>query len=117
MRLHRAISLACVGGLLLLTVLRQLWIDPLPSATTNAVWLALQLLPLALVAPGLFRLRTTSYLLASLVGMLYFVHGVQAGFGPRELGLHLWGWVEVGISVVLVGSACYAVRALRAAGP
>ena len=109
----RVISFACIAGLFALTGLRQLLIDPLPNATVNLAWLGIQLLPLLAVTPGVLRLHTTSYFFAILVGMLYFVHGVQASFGPTERHLNLWGLGEAFLAVALVGFASYALRALR----
>ena len=75
--------------------------------------MGIQLLPLLAVTPGVLRLHTTSYFFAILVGMLYFVHGVQASFGPTERHLNLWGLGEAFLAVALVGFASYALRALR----
>ena len=109
----RVISLACVAALLALTSLRQLLVDPMPNATINLTWLGIQVLPLLAVTPGMLRLQTSSYFFAILVGMLYFVHGVQASFGPTHQHLNLWGLGEAFLAVALVGFASYALRALR----
>ena len=109
----RVISVACVAGLFALTGLRQLLIDPLPNPAVNLAWLGIQVLPLLAVTPGVLRLHTTSYFFAILVGMLYFVHGVQASFGPADRHLNLWGLGEAFLAVALVGFASYALRALR----
>lgn len=114
MRSLRIITLLSTGCLLAVTAIRQLLIDPVPSAPVNAAWLTLQLLPLLAVVPGMIRLRVRGYFFAIMVGMLYFVHGVQASFGPTARNLHLWGLWEALLAVVLVVFASYAVRALRA---
>jgi uncharacterized membrane protein len=113
-RALQSTTLVCIAALLLLTAARQLLIDPLANVSVNAIWLLIQVLPLLAVIPGVLRLRVTGCFFTVLVGMLYFVHGVQASFGPTERGLDLWGLAEAFLAVALVGFASYAIRALRA---
>jgi uncharacterized membrane protein len=114
MRYLQTISLLCIGGLLAITGIRQLLIDPLPDDTANATWFVIQTLPLLAVLPGMLRLNAISYFFAVIVAMLYFVHGVQASFGPAARGLNTWGMCEALLAVALVGFASYTIRALRA---
>lgn len=117
MRALRIASLVCVVALLGLTALRQLMLDPVARPATNLLWLALQMVPLLAVVPGLWRCRPTGYFLAALVGMLYFIHGVQASFGPADAGLDRWGQAEAALAVALVAAASFGMKALRAPGP
>ena len=116
MRALRIASLICVAALLCVTAVRQLMLDPIARPAINLLWLGLQTLPLWAVVPGLWRCRPTSYLLAALVGMLYFIHGVQASFGPVDGILVRWGQAEAVLAVALVAAASFGVKALRSMG-
>ena len=103
-------TVALIAALIALTAYHQLSVAPLASAASNAIWLTLQILPLILVLPGLVRLGTRSYFFAIIAAMLYFVHGVLLAVEPR---LELLGLIETGLSVLLIATASFAVRALR----
>ncbi|MFM7120327.1 MAG: DUF2069 domain-containing protein [Gammaproteobacteria bacterium] len=107
------LALLCMGSLFALTGLRQFFIDPLPAATVNALWFALQVLPLLVVLPGVLRRHGRGFFYAALVALLYFVHGVLAtAAGRQALGL-----AETAFSIGLLAVAFLALRRLpRGAG-
>jgi uncharacterized membrane protein len=108
------LCLLSAGSLFALTGLRQFFVTPLGNASSNVIWFVIQVLPLLLVLPGMLRLKERSYLLAALVAMLYFSHGVLLAVDPDHLALGLW---EVGFAVALVAAATLALRKLREGGP
>jgi uncharacterized membrane protein len=111
----KGLQLAClllIGSLFALTGLRQFFIQPLATPSTNTLWFIIQVLPLLAVLPGALRLRPRSYLLAALASTLYFVHGVLLAATPELRGLGLW---EAGFSVGLLVAGSYAARNLASA--
>ncbi len=93
------LTLFFVGSLFALTGLRQFFVEPLASTSSNLIWFGIQVLPLLLVLPGVLRLAPRSYLLAILASMLYFCHGVLQAVSVEDRVLGLW---EVGFSLALV---------------
>jgi uncharacterized membrane protein len=106
------LTLFCIGSLFGLTGLRQFFVEPLASSSSNLIWFGIQVLPLLLVLPGVLRLTPRSYLLAILAAMLYFCHGVLQAVSVEDRLLGLW---EVGFSLALVLTASFALRHLRMA--
>ena len=106
------LCLLWIGSLFALTGLRQFFVEPLASSSSNLIWFAIQVLPLLLILPGVLRLIPRSFLLASLAAMLYFCHGVLQAVAPEDRVLGLW---EVGFSLALVLTASFTVRHLRMA--
>jgi uncharacterized membrane protein len=104
------LSFLCAGSIVGLTGLRQLFIDPLEDPTDNLIWFAIQVLPIALVVPGMLRHGPRSYLFAALAAMLYFCHGVLLVVTPEQ---RMLGLFEVGFSVALVVTATLALRGLN----
>ena len=93
------LTLFFIGSLFALTGLRQFFVEPLASFSSNLIWFGVQVLPLLLVLPGVLRLVPRSYLLAILASMLYFCHGVLQAVSIEDRTLGLW---EVGFSLALV---------------
>lgn len=106
------LTLLAIGSLFALTGLRQFFVEPLASSTSNLIWFGIQVLPLLLVLPGVIRLAPRSYLFAILAAMLYFCHGVLQAVSVEDRVLGLW---EVGFSLALVLSASFSLRHLRMA--
>ena len=106
------LTLLSIGSLFALTGLRQFFVEPLASSSSNLIWFGIQMLPLLLVLPGVLRLAPRSYLLAILAAMLYFCHGVLQAVAEEDRVLGLW---EVGFSLALVLSGSFALRHLRMA--
>ena len=70
------LSLICTGSLLAVTGLRQFFIEPLGTRSSNSVWFLIQVLPLLLPLPGALRGQLRSMFLLCLVSSLYFIHAV-----------------------------------------
>lgn len=71
------------------------------------VILAIELVPLLLVLPGMLMGSARAHAWTCFVVNLYFIKGVLAAFDPARA---LLGWLEVGISLVLFVSALLFVR-------
>ena len=106
------LCLLWIGSLFALTGLRQFFVEPLASTTSNLIWFTIQVLPLLLVLPGILTLKPRTYLLATLVAMLYFCHGVLQAVSVEDRLLGLW---EVGFSLALVLTGAFGLRHLRMA--
>ncbi len=106
------LCLLWIGSLFALTGLRQFFVEPLETTTSNVIWFIIQVLPLLLVLPGILALKPRSYLLATLVAMLYFCHGVLQAVSVEDRMLGLW---EVGFSLALVLTGSFGLRHLRMA--
>jgi uncharacterized membrane protein len=106
------LTLLAIGSLFALTGLRQFFVEPLASESSNLIWFGIQVLPLLLVLPGVLRLTPRSYLFAVLAAMLYFCHGVLQAVSVEDRVIGLW---EVGFSLMLVLTASFALRHLRMA--
>ena len=70
------LSLICTGSLLAVTGLRQFFIEPLGTSSSNSVWFLIQVLPLWVPLPGALRGQLRSMFLLCLVSSLYFIHAV-----------------------------------------
>jgi uncharacterized membrane protein len=103
------LCLLMIGSLFSITGLRQFFVQPLDAPSVNALWFAIQVLPLLLVLPGVLRGSFRGYLFASLAASLYFIHGTLQAATP---GLRTMGLWEVGFAVALIGAASLAMRRL-----
>ncbi len=114
----RQIALAAYFALVVLVVLWEAWLAPSPYAPA-AFWLTLKLLPLLLLLPGLWRDRTKTHVLASLVMLLYFTEGVVLAWAHRAEALtsasvRTLAWVEIALALALFfGASLHARRRLR----
>ncbi|MBJ9977188.1 DUF2069 domain-containing protein [Pseudomonas sp. S75] len=106
LRLTRALALACFFGLIALLLVNDLWFADLHGARV-AVILAIELLPLSLLLPGLLMGSARAHAWACFVVNIYFIKGVLAAFDPARV---LLGWSEVAISLGLFVSALLYVR-------
>ena len=104
------LCLLTLGSLFALTGLRQFFIEPLASSSSNVIWFTLQVAPLLAVVPGIVRGKYLSHVLAALFSMLYFVHGVLATAASASRTFGLW---EVGFAVALVGAAAFAAKHIQ----
>ena len=106
------LNFICIGSLFALTGLRQFFIEPLANTSTNAVWFAIQVLPLLAILPGLMRRNINAHMYAILVSMLYFVHGVMlAATEP----LRWFGLVEILVALAMTGVSTVLLKRLREA--
>jgi len=104
------VSLILAGSLFALTGLRQFFIEPLASSSTNFIWFVIQVLPLIVVLPGFLRLQTRSAFYMILAAMLYFIHGVLEAATPEH---RLLAGAEIITSVGLTAIATWMLRQLR----
>ena len=72
-RLSRALAVSSLIGLILLSLLWELWLAPLRPGGS---WLVLKALPLCIPLAGLLKNRMYTYRWVSLVVWLYFAEGV-----------------------------------------
>ncbi len=106
LRLTRALSLASYVGLITLLAVNNLWFAQLHGARVEVI-LAIELIPLLLLLPGLLLGSARAHAWTCFVVNLYFIKGVLAAFDPARA---LFGWVEVLVSLVLFVSALLFVR-------
>ncbi|MFA7892293.1 DUF2069 domain-containing protein [Pseudomonas putida] len=105
-RVTRALSLAFVLGLIALLVVNNLWFANLHGARVSVI-LAIELLPLLLVLPGMFSASARAHAWACFVVNIYFIKGVVAAFDPARA---LLGWLELLLSLGLFAAALLYVR-------
>lgn len=96
--LQRRIGFAAWGALALLQIVWHAWLLP-PARMPVAVALAIALLPLAI--PLLYwRTPARALLLAGMVCLFYFCHGVAEAYAaPRERVL---AWIELLLAVAVI---------------
>ncbi|MEG1041229.1 MAG: DUF2069 domain-containing protein [Pseudomonas sp.] len=106
LRLARALSLASFFGLIALLTVNNLIFADLHGARIGVI-LAVELVPLALLLPGMLLGNARAHAWTCFVVNLYFIKGVLAAFDPARA---LFGWLEVAISLTLFVSALLYVR-------
>jgi uncharacterized membrane protein len=122
-RQHRAgatlgnLALGAWVGLIILTLLWEGWLAPAALAPPG-LWLMLKAVPLLLPMLGLLRGNPRTYVLASLLVLLYFTEGVVVAFTQRTAGLGLhsalpYAVIEIALSLLFFICAAYYVRARR----
>lgn len=102
----------CMGSLFALFGLRQFFVAPADTALANGIWFGVAVAPLLILIPGLLRplgpgARLT-FFLASMLGMLYFVHGVWLAASPELRTMGLW---QTGFALLLTAVGSLATRA------
>ncbi|MDH0648970.1 DUF2069 domain-containing protein [Pseudomonas sp. GD03858] len=105
-RITRALSLACLFGLITLLVVNNLWFADLHGARVEVI-MAIELIPLLLVLPGMLMGSARAHAWTCFVVNIYFIKGVLAAFDPARA---LFGWVEVLVSLGLFVSGLLYVR-------
>ncbi len=106
LKLSRALSLLSFLALLTLLLIWNLAFADLHGARIGVV-LAIQLLPLALLAPGLLLGNARAHAWACFVVNVYFIQGVLAAIDPARA---LFGALEAVISLGLFCSALLYTR-------
>ena len=88
-----------------------LWLGVLAHAPPNVrlTWAVLSLLPLALLAPFLFRGTKAGYTWGGFLSLGYFAEGVAVTWGSHSVN----GAVEIFLSILLFFGASAALRELR----
>ncbi|WP_137822580.1 DUF2069 domain-containing protein [Pseudomonas sp. D(2018)] len=102
----RVVSLASFIALALLLTVNTLFFADLHGARTWVV-LAIQLVPLALLAPGMILGNARAHAWTSFVVNIYFIQGVLAAIDPAR---SLFGWLEAGLSLLLFCAALLYTR-------
>lgn len=106
----RITAITCLYALLLLCLTWELWLAPLRPGGS---WLALKLLPLLWITPGITRGRIYSYRASTMLILAYFTEGVVRAWSDQGLSANL-AVVEIVLSVVFFVAAIAWVRASRA---
>ncbi|MDH4562174.1 MULTISPECIES: DUF2069 domain-containing protein [unclassified Pseudomonas] len=106
MSVSRVVSLASFIALAVLLTVNTLFFADLHGARTWVV-LAILLVPLALLAPGMILGNARAHAWACFVVNLYFIQGVLAAIDPAR---SLFGWLEAGLSLLLFCAALLYTR-------
>ena len=104
--ISRAISLFSFFALAVLLVVWTLAFADLHGARTEVI-MAIELAPLALLAPGLLLGKARAYAWACFVVNLYFIKGAIAAFDPNR---QVFGLLEMAASLAVFCSALLYVR-------
>jgi uncharacterized membrane protein len=110
--LTRALAVSSLLGLIVLSLVWELWLAPLRPGGSALV---LKALPLCLPLAGLLKNRMYTYRWVSLMVWLYFIEGVVRAWGDKPPGNALAG-IEVLLCVLLFAACALHVR-LRLKGP
>ncbi len=102
----RVLNVSLVAALIVLGVLWELWLAPLPGGRGTLV---IKVLPLAFALTGMLKHRLYTYRWVSLLVWLYFTEGVVRVTGDTGLSQMLAG-VEVALSVALFAACAVYVR-------
>ena len=102
----RALAVGSLLGLIVLSLLWELWLAPLRPGGS---WLALKALPLTLPLAGLLKNRMYTYRWVSLMVWLYFTEGVVRATSDRGFGAPL-AMIEVLLCLVLFSACAMHVR-------
>lgn len=103
------------GAFVLLAGWLVLWLGLLGNApaAVRLAWAAMSLLPLAVLAPFLFRGGKGGYAWSGFLSLAYFAQGVAVALASTSGAIY--GAVEIFLSILLFFSASAALRELRAA--
>jgi uncharacterized membrane protein len=105
----RITALACLYSLLLLCIAWELWLAPLRPGGS---WLALKILPLLWITPGLTRGRIYSYRASTMLILVYFIEGVVRAWSDGGMSAKL-AVAEIVLSAVFFFAAIAWVRSSR----
>ncbi|MGQ0709508.1 MAG: DUF2069 domain-containing protein [Rhodoferax sp.] len=109
----RTIAVACLLGLIAVSLVWELWAAPLRPGGS---WLALKALPLCLPLAGLLRHRLYTYRWVSLAVWLYFTEGVVRAASDAAPSRY-WALGEVALCVGLFVACVLYIRARLASAP
>ena len=96
--------------LALLCVAWELWLAPLRPGGS---WLALKVLPLLWIAPGILRGKLYTFRASTMLILIYFAEGTVRAYSDTGFGSML-ALIEVLLTTVYFVSAIAYVRACRA---
>ena len=96
------------GAFMALAVWLAVWLGILATAPASVrlVWAGSSLLPLALLAPFLFRGSKAGYTWAGFLSLGYFAQGIAVTLGSRSVN----GAAEIFLSILLFFGATAALR-------
>ena len=111
MKLRLSGHLLARGAFLALAFWLALWLGVFATAPANIrlIWAGVSLLPLALLAPFLFRGTKSGYGWGGFLSLAYFAQGITVTLGSRSV----YGAVEIFLSILLFFGATAALRELR----
>lgn len=108
----RALALAAHVGLMALVVIWEAWWAP-ATPVARGFWIALKLVPLAVVLPWLVRGGARAHLAAALLLLLYFCEGVTSAYSAVRAGAAgtlAYGAAEAALSMLFIVTASVYVR-------
>lgn len=105
-QLTRGLAVGSLLGLVVLSLLWELWLAPLRPGGS---WLVLKALPLCVPLAGLLKNRMYTYRWVTLVVWLYFAEGVIRLNGDRWPS-SLYAGIEVALCLVLFAACAMHVR-------
>lgn len=100
------------GTFMALAAWLAVWLGILATAPASVrlVWAGLSLLPLALLAPFLFRGSKAGYTWTGFLSLGYFAQGIAVTLGSHSVN----GALEIFLSILLFFAASAALRELKA---
>ena len=97
--------------LLVLCLAWELWLAPLRPGGS---WLALKVLPLLWIMPGIIRGHIYTYRASTMLILVYFAEGVVRAYSDRGPGANL-ALIEVALCSIFFAAVIAYVRSARAA--
>lgn len=102
----RWLAVGSLLGLIVLSVVWELWLAPLRPGGS---WLVLKALPLCIPLAGLLKHRMYTYRWVSLVVWLYFTEGVVRAWSDKAPGNYL-ALIEIALCLLLFVACAMHVR-------
>ncbi len=102
-------TVASLLALIVLCLAWELWLAPLRPGGS---WLALKVLPLAAIVPGIWRGRIYTFQWSSMLILAYFAEGVVRGYSDRGSSA-LLAHAETTLALVYFVCAIACIRAQR----
>ena len=102
----RLLAVASLLGLIVLSLLWELWLAPLRPGGS---WMAVKALPLCIPLAGLLKNRMYTYRWVSLLVWLYFTEGVVRGWSDPMPSQAL-AWIEIALCLSLFLATALHVR-------
>ena len=102
----RMLAVSSLLGLIVLSLVWELWLAPLRPGGS---WLALKALPLCIPLAGLLKNRMYTYRWVSLLVWLYFTEGVVRGWSD-PMPAQALAWLEIALCLSLFLACALHVR-------
>jgi uncharacterized membrane protein len=112
-RWTRVLAVGSLLGLIVLSLVWELWLAPLRPGGS---WLVLKALPLTIPLAGLLKNRMYTYRWVSLMVWLYFTEGAVRAYSDTGLSAGLAGLEVLLCSALFVACALHVRLRLRGAG-